>query len=94
VLPVVNGPVPSNFGSKGRMKSESEIQFARLLGFSNLADKLSAAAMDFNNAAFDARLGAKIGSTPPPKSGELDFRDATFEARLGAKLGEQPPPKI
>jgi hypothetical protein len=77
------------------MKSESGIQLARLLGFSNLADKLSAAAMDFSDPAVDARLGAKLGPpTPPPKSGELDFRDATFEARLGAKLGNVPPPKI
>jgi hypothetical protein len=76
------------------MKSESGIQFARLLGFSNLADKLSAGGMDFNNPAFDARLGAKVGLGPPPKGGELDFRDAAFEARLGAKVGDLPPPKI
>ena len=61
------------------------MDFSKLLGF----DTINTDKVDFSDATFGAKLGAKVGgveATSPAKG--IDFQDENFGAKLGAKVGE------
>ena len=64
-----------------------KIVFHKLLGFGTLTSD----GVDFSDATFGAKLGAKVGDTEAngvAKAG-IDFADETLGAKLGAKVGDQ-----
>ena len=58
-----------------------KIVFHKLLGFGTLTSD----AVDFSDATFSAKLGAKVGDpeAQEPTKG-IDFKDETLGAKLGA----------
>ena len=64
-----------------------KIVFHKLLGFGTFTSD----EVDFSDATFCAKLGAKIGDGTEPNSTKgIDFKDETLGARLGAKIGGEP----
>ena len=64
-----------------------KIVFHKLLGFGTFTSD----EVDFSDATFCAKLGAKIGGGVEPNSPKgIDFQDETLGARLGAKIGGEP----
>jgi hypothetical protein len=65
------------------MQKTEKIDFAKLLGFETVSDRLSGT-FDFRDQTFGDKLGAKVGLEPP--NGVALFEDDTVAAKLGSEF--------